>query len=81
MPLHHWPLSHGKKNELRIYHYELKFKKQNLNARQTRWMEFICEFDFDIKYIKGKENKVVDALNRRVHDMHVSTISMCKSQI
>ena len=37
------------------------------------------EFDFDIKYIKGKENKVVDALNIRVHDMHVSTISMCKS--
>jgi hypothetical protein len=30
----------------------------------------------DIKHIKGKENKVVDALSRRVHEMHPTTISM-----
>ena len=30
----------------------------------------MCEFDFDIKHIQGKENKVVDALSRRVHAMH-----------
>ena len=28
---------------------------------------FLCEFDFEIKHIKGKENKVVYALNRKVH--------------
>jgi hypothetical protein len=52
------------------------FKQPTLNAIQTRWLEFLSEYDFDIKYIKGKENKLVDALNRRVHEMHVAAISM-----
>ena len=30
-------------------------------------MEFLFEFDFDIKHIKGKQNKVVDALSRKVN--------------
>ena len=38
----------------------------------------MCEFDFDIEHIKGKENKVVDALSRRVHAMYVLAISMSK---
>ena len=37
-------------------------------------MEFLCEFDFEIKHIKGKENKVADALNRKVQEMHVASI-------
>jgi len=28
-------------------------------------MEFFIEYDFGIEYIKGKENKVTDALSRR----------------
>jgi hypothetical protein len=44
-------------------------------------LEFLSEYDFDIKHIKGKENKVVDALNRRIHAMHATTISMCKSDL
>ena len=68
----------GRKIELRMDHNEMKylFEKKILNARQTRWMEFMCVFDFDIKHIKGKENKFFDALGRRVHVVHVSTISM-----
>jgi hypothetical protein len=59
----------GKIFELRTYHSGLKylFKKPTLNVRKTRWLEFLSEYDFDIKHIKGKENKVVDALSRRVH--------------
>jgi hypothetical protein len=30
----------------------------------------------DIKHIKGKENKVVDALNIRVHELYATTITM-----
>ena len=37
------------------------FDQQNLNARQARWLAFLREYDFEIKHIKGKENKVVDA--------------------
>ena len=36
----------------------------NLNARQVRWLAFLSEYDFEIQHIKGKENKVVDALSR-----------------
>jgi hypothetical protein len=39
-------------------------------------MEFLSEYDFEIKHIKGKKNKVVDALSRRVHLMHATTVSM-----
>ena len=36
----------------------------NLNTRQDRWLAFLSEYDFEIQHIKGKENKVVDALSR-----------------
>jgi hypothetical protein len=39
-------------------------------------LKFLCEYDFDIKHIKGKENKVVDALNMRVHELHATTINI-----
>jgi hypothetical protein len=39
------------------------FDQSRFNARQVRWMALINEFDFEIKYIKGKENKVVDTLS------------------
>ncbi|KAF8222858.1 hypothetical protein L208DRAFT_1320105, partial [Tricholoma matsutake] len=29
-----------------------------------RWMEYLSHFDFDIRYVKGKLNKVADALSR-----------------
>ena len=46
----------GRRFELRTYHCGLKylFDQPTLNARQARWLEFLCEFDFEIKHIKGK---------------------------
>ena len=46
----------GKRFELRIDHSALKylFEQPTLNSRKTRWMEFLSEYDFDIKHIKGK---------------------------
>ena len=57
-----------RKFELRIDHCGMKylFNQSTLNASQARWLDFLCEFDFGIKHIKGKENKVVDALSRNV---------------
>jgi hypothetical protein len=53
------------------------FKEINSNGHH-RWLEFISEYEFDIKYIKVKENKVFDALNRRVHVIHAIAMSMYK---
>jgi hypothetical protein len=44
-------------------------------------LEFLCEYDFDIKHIKEKENKVVDSLSKRVHELHATTISMYRNDI
>lgn len=30
----------------------------NLNARKARWLSFLSEFEFDIKHIKWKVNKI-----------------------
>ena len=37
----------------------------NLKRRHARWLEFIETFPYIIKYKKGKENIVADALSRR----------------
>jgi hypothetical protein len=68
----------GRRSELRTYHNGLKylFDQPTLNTRKIRWLEFLCEYDFEIKHIKGKENKVVDELSRRVHELHAISISM-----
>ena len=73
----------GRRFELRTDHCGLKylFDQPTLNARQARWLEFLCEFDFEIKHIKGKENKVVDALSRKMQEMHVASLSICQSDL
>ena len=73
----------GRKFELRIDHCGLKylFDQPTINTRQARWLEFLCEFDFQIKHIKGKENKVVDALSRKVQEMHVEVTNTCQSDL
>jgi hypothetical protein len=73
----------GNKFELRTNHNGLRylFDQPTLNARQSRWLEFLCEYDFDIKNIKGRENKVADELNRRVHELHPTTISMHQTDL
>ena len=73
----------GRRFELRTDHNVLKylFDQPTLNARQSRRLEFLCEYDFEIKHIKGKENKVADALSRRVHELHATTISMYQIDI
>jgi hypothetical protein len=36
----------------------------------------MSEYDFEIKHIKVKENKVVDGLNIRAHEVHILAINM-----
>jgi hypothetical protein len=67
-----------KRFELITSHNGLKylFEQPTLNVRKTRWMEFLSEYDFDIKHVKGKENKFIDALSRRLHLIHDTTVSI-----
>ncbi|KAK1601999.1 hypothetical protein QYE76_027104 [Lolium multiflorum] len=48
-------------------HESLKYLKSqhNLNKRHAKWVEFIESFPYVIKYKKGKENVVADALSRK----------------
>jgi hypothetical protein len=73
----------GKRFELRTDQNGLKylFDQPNLNVRERRWLEFLSEYDFDINHIKGKANKVVDALSRKVHKLHAIAISMYQTDI
>jgi len=73
----------GKKIKMRIDHSGLKylFGQPTLSARKTRRFEFLNKYDFDFKHIKGKRNKTVDAFNRRVHEIHAKTISMCRAYL
>ena len=52
----------------------------NLNSRQSRWIAFLSEYDFKIQHIKGKENKVVDALSRNAR-MNFTTLITLIQQI
>jgi hypothetical protein len=73
----------GKRFELRTDHNGFKylFDQPTLNARKSRWLEFLCEYDFDIKHIKGKENKVVNEISRRLHELHATTIGMYQTDL
>jgi hypothetical protein len=44
-------------------------------------LEFLSEYDFAIKHIKRKEKKVAGTLNRRVHELHATTISMYQADL
>jgi hypothetical protein len=57
------------------------FDQPKLNARQVRWMDLLSEFDFEIKHIKGKENRVVDALSRSMKVVHLEFVSACESYV
>jgi hypothetical protein len=57
------------------------FGQPTLDSRKTRLLEFLSEYDFEITNIKGKENQVVDALSRRAHEVHVTTINMYRTYL
>jgi hypothetical protein len=77
----HYPL--GRKFVLMTDHCGLRylFDQPKLNARQARWMALLSEFDFEIKHIKGKENRVADALSRSMKTIHLAAVSTCKPDV
>ena len=51
------------------------FDQPDMNARKGIWLCFLSEYHFELKHIKGKENKVSDALSRRTHMIYEVTLS------
>lgn len=38
--------------------------QQTLSKRQSRWMETLADYDYELSYIPGKKNAVADAMSR-----------------
>ena len=57
------------------------FDQPKLNVRQARWMALLSEFDFKIKHIKGKENRVADALSISMKTIHLAAVSTCETDV
>jgi hypothetical protein len=57
----------GSKFVVKTDHNSLKYflEQKDLSERQQKWVTKVQAFDFDIEYVKGKKNIVVDALSRR----------------
>ena len=57
------------------------FEQPDLNSRQARWLDFLSEYHFEIKHIKGKENNIVDALSQWTHMIYEVTLSQTKADL
>jgi hypothetical protein len=44
-------------------------------------MALLREFDFEIKHIKGKENRVVNDLSRSMKTIHLEAVSACETDV
>ena len=44
-------------------------------------MALLSEFNFEIKHIKGKENRVADALSRSMNTIHLAAVSTCETDV
>ena len=87
--LKHWRhLLLGVKFELSSDNESLKyiFTQPLLNNCQKRWIQLLSEYDFEIKHVVGKENKVADALScnlvcRAMSIVHASFNNEIKAQV
>jgi hypothetical protein len=59
-------------------HNSLKYllEQKDLNERQQKWVSRIQAYDFDIEFVKGKNNVVADALSRRSSIYSMTDVSV-----
>jgi hypothetical protein len=57
------------------------FSQLDLNVRKARWLAFLSKFDFKVRHIKGKENKVEDSVSRRTNAIYEIIVSKEENDI
>ena len=57
----------GSRFKIKTDHNSLKYliEQEELNERQQKWVSKAQAYDFEIEYVKEKNNVVADALSRR----------------
>lgn len=63
------PYLYGRKFKILTDHQPIKYlhskyRGKDMSPRHQRWLLKLGEYDFEIEYIKGKENRVADFLSR-----------------
>ena len=68
---------YGEQFEVFSDHKSLKyiFTQRDLNMRQSKWMEYLEDYDFTLHYYLGKENVVVGALSQKSQGVLASVVS------
>jgi hypothetical protein len=57
------------------------FSQPDLNIRQAILLDILSEFDFEVRHIKGKENKFADALSQRTNILYEISVSKAENDI
>ena len=57
------------------------FTQPRVNSRKERWMSFLTKLDFEVRHIRGMENRVVDALSQRTHEFYEVTMIQLESDL
>lgn len=62
---------------IKMDHNSLRFflNQKDLNDRQQKWVSKLQAYNFDIEFMKGKNNVVADALSRRPHLGSLTAVS------
>ena len=51
------------------------FNQPYINASQSKWLDILSEYHFELNHIKGKEKKIANALSRQTHMIYEVTLS------
>ena len=72
-----WQYLVGNRFRVRTDHNSLRFflEQKQLQERQQKWISKIQAYDFDIEYVKGKNNVVADSLSRRPSTLSLMSLN------